>query len=96
VRLPDAWASKVGEAWRAQALHCDHFGNVISNLPIRALARIKAANGMRVRTVETYEDAQPNELVALVGSSGRIEFALREGSAATRLHVAPGETVLVT
>jgi S-adenosylmethionine hydrolase len=95
-RLPDAWASKVGEAWRAQALHCDHFGNVISNLPIRALARIKAANGTRVRTVETYEDAQPNELVALVGSSGRIEFALREGSAAARLHVAPGETLLVT
>ena len=96
VRLPDAWASKVGEAWRAQALHCDHFGNVISNLPIRALARIKAANGMPVRTVETYEDAHPNELVALVGSSGRIEFALREGSAAARLHAAPGETLLVT
>src|SRR6266567_480175 len=96
LRLPDAWASKVGEAWRAQALHCDHWGNVISNLPIRALARIKQANGMRVRTVETYEDAQPNELVALVGSSGRIEFALREGSAATRLHVAPGDTLLVT
>jgi S-adenosylmethionine hydrolase len=96
MRLPDAWASKVGEAWRAQALHCDHFGNVISNLPLRALARIKAANGMRVRTVETYEEAQPNELVALVGSSGRIEFALREGSAASRLHAAPGETLLVT
>src|ERR1700736_800564 len=83
-------------ARRAQALHCDRFGNVISNLPIRALARIKAANGTRVRTVETYEDAQPNELVALVGSSGRIEFALREGSAAARLHVAPGDTLLVT
>jgi len=96
MRLPDAWASKVGEAWRAQALHCDHFGNVISNLPIRALARIKAANGTRVRTVETYEEGQPNELVALVGSSGRIEFALREGSAAVRLHAAPGETLLVT
>src|ERR1700682_4944509 len=49
LRLPDAWASKVGEAWRALALHCDHWGNVISNLPIRALARIKAANGTRVR-----------------------------------------------
>src|SRR6266853_1471829 len=84
LRLPDAWASKVGEAWRAQVLHCDHFGNVISNLPIRALARIKAANGMRVRTVETYDEAQPNELVALMGSSGRIEFAVREGSAAAR------------
>jgi S-adenosyl-L-methionine hydrolase (adenosine-forming) len=96
LRVPDAWASKVGEAWRAQALHCDHFGNVITNLPIRALARIKAINGTRVRTVETYEEAQPNELVALVGSSGRIEFALHEGSAATRLHTAPGETLLVT
>ena len=96
MRLPDAWASKVGEAWRAIALHCDRFGNVISNLPLRALARIKAVNGMRLRTVETYDEAQPNELVALVGSSGRIEFALREGSAADRLHAAPGETLVVT
>jgi S-adenosylmethionine hydrolase len=96
LRLADAWASKVGEAWRAQVLHCDHFGNVITNLPIRALARIKVINGAPVRTVETYEEAQPNELVALVGSSGRIEFALRQGSAATRLRTAPGETLLVT
>src|SRR6184192_3459281 len=96
LRLPDAWAAKVGEAWRAQALHCDHFGNVISNLPLRALARIRAVNGTRVRTVETYEEGEPNELVALMGSSGRIEFALREGSAAARLHTAPGETLLVT
>jgi S-adenosylmethionine hydrolase len=96
VRLTDAWAAKVGEAWRAQALHCDHFGNVISNLPLRALARIKAVNGTRTRTVETYEEAAPNELVALVGSSGRIEFAVRQGSAASRLHAGPGDTLVVT
>ena len=96
VRLSEAWASKVGEAWKAMALHCDRFGDVISNLPIRALARIKAVNGTRVRTVETYDDAEPNELVALMGSSDRIEFALREGSAAARLHVAPGDTLVVT
>jgi S-adenosylmethionine hydrolase len=94
--LAEAWASKVGEAWRAVALHCDRFGNVITNLPIRALARIKAVNGARVRTVETYEEGQPNELVALVGSSGRIEFALREGSAASRLRATPGESLVVT
>src|SRR6202048_908322 len=96
VRLPDAGGSKVGEDWRGEALHCDRFGKVISNLPIRALASIKAANGTRVRTVETYEDAQPNELVALVGSSGRIEFALREGSAAAGPPGGPGDTLLVT
>jgi len=95
VRLPEAWAVKVGEAWRAQVLHCDHFGNVISNLPLRSLARITAVNGARVRTVETYEEAQAGELVALVGSSGRIEFALRQGSAAQRMHTGPGETLLV-
>ncbi|MDQ6710915.1 MAG: SAM-dependent chlorinase/fluorinase [Candidatus Dormibacteraeota bacterium] len=95
IRLEDAWARKVGEAWRGQVLHCDHFGNVISNLPLRAMARLTAVNGTRVRTVETYEEAQPGEMVALVGSSGRIEFALREGSAAQRLHTAPGETLLV-
>ena len=95
-RLSDAWASKVGEAWRAQALHCDHFGNVISNLPLRALARLKVVNGTRVRTVETYQEAQSSELVALVGSSGRIEFAVREGSAASRLHTGPGDTLVVT
>ena len=96
MRVPEAWAGKVGEAWRAQALHCDRFGNVISNLPLRALARIKAVNGTRLRTVETYEDAEPSELVALVGSSGRIEFAVREGSAAVRLRVAPSDTLVVT
>jgi S-adenosylmethionine hydrolase len=96
VRLPEAWASKVGEAWRAMALHCDHFGNVITNLPIRALARIKAVNGIRVRTVETYEDAQANEVVGLVGSSGRIEFALRQGSAMSKLRVVPGDSLVVT
>jgi S-adenosyl-L-methionine hydrolase (adenosine-forming) len=95
IRLQDAWAVKVGEAWRAQVLHCDHFGNVISNLPLRSLARITAVNGARVRTVETYEEAQPGELVALVGSSGRIEFALRQASAAERMHTGPGETLLV-
>jgi S-adenosyl-L-methionine hydrolase (adenosine-forming) len=96
MRLQDAWATKVGEAWRATVLHCDHFGNVISNLPIRALARLKSVNGNRVRTVETYDEAEPNELVGLVGSSGRIEFALRGNSAAARLHSAPGESLLVT
>jgi S-adenosylmethionine hydrolase len=95
MRLDDAWAVKVGEAWRAQVLHCDHFGNVISNLPLRSLARIKAVNGTPIRTVETYQDAAQNELVALLGSSGRIEFALREASASDRLRTRPGDTMLV-
>src|SRR2546430_4718387 len=96
LRLQDAWASKVGEAWRAQGLHCDHFGNVISNLPLRAWARMKAVKGAAGRNGVAEEQCRAMELVGLMGSSGRIEFALREGSAAARLHTAPGETLLVT
>src|SRR5256886_3711728 len=65
LRLPDAWASKVGEAWRAQALPFDHFCHGLRNLPIPPPGPLKKANGMRVRTGETYKGAPPHDLVAL-------------------------------
>src|SRR2546429_8729470 len=67
LRLPDAWASKVGEAWRAQALPSGHFWKSFCNPPIRARARVKKANGMRAPTGETYEDSPPQALGAPVG-----------------------------
>ncbi len=95
-RLADAWAVKVGEAWRAQVLHTDRFGNVITNLPLRSFDRLQTVNGVRLRPVRTYADGAEDELIALVGSSGRIELASREGSAASRLRVRPGEHLLVS
>ncbi len=96
VRLPDVAAAKVGEAWQTLVLHCDHFGNVITNLPPRALRSLRAVNGARLRPVRTYDQGESNELLALLGSSGRVEFAVRQASAADRLRVKPGETLLVT
>lgn len=96
VRLPDAAPTKVGEAWQALVLHCDHFGNVITNLPPRALKSLHAVNGARLRPVRTYGEGEPNELLALLGSNGRVELAVRQASAAERLRVKPGETLLVT
>jgi len=96
VRLPEIAAIKVGEAWQTLVLHCDHFGNVVTNLPPRTVKSLRAVNGTRLRPVRTYEEGEPNELLALLGSSGRVEFAVREASAANRLRVKPGETLLVT
>lgn len=96
VRLPEVAAAKVGEAWQALVLHCDRFGNIITNLPSRALKSLRAVNGARLRAVRTYEEGEPDELLALLGSSGRVEFAVRQASAAERLRVKPGETLLVT
>ena len=41
----------------------------------------------------TYSDAAPGELVALVGSEGHLEIAIREGSAAKSLGLRPGDSV---
>jgi len=94
--LPDAWAARLGEGWRGHVLHCDRFGNVITSIPASALPRARAVNGVPFRVVRTYEEAKPEELVALAGSSGRLELALPGASAAERLKAVPGEVVLIT
>jgi S-adenosylmethionine hydrolase len=44
----------------------------------------------------TFAEAHPQELLAYVGSSNRLEIAVREGNAATRLGVGVGEPVHIT
>jgi S-adenosylmethionine hydrolase len=48
------------------------------------VAEVEVA-GRRARFVRTYGEASRGELVALVGSGGRVEVAVREGSAAQQV-----------
>jgi len=43
----------------------------------------------------TYGEAAPGEMLALIGSTGFLEIAVRQGSAAQRLRVQPGDPVAV-
>lgn len=43
----------------------------------------------------TYADVEPGQVLALVGSEGHLEIAVREGNAAQRLGLQPGERVIV-
>jgi len=45
------------------------------------------------RVRRTYAEVEPGEVLALVGSSGYLEIAVREGSAARRLGIRPGDEV---
>jgi len=45
--------------------------------------------------VSSYADGRPNELIALVGSLGFVELAIRNGSAARTLHAKRGDVVEV-
>lgn len=72
------------------------FGNMITNVPARLIeagdweVRYRA---QRVRAVSTYAEGRRGELVALAGSTGYVELALPNGSAARRFHAKRGEPV---
>jgi S-adenosyl-L-methionine hydrolase (adenosine-forming) len=79
---------------QGEVLTIDRFGNAITNLSVRAFAEVEIA-GQRARAVRTYGDAQSGELVALIGSSGFVEIAVREGSAANALRLTRGQAAIL-
>ena len=75
----------------------DHFGNLLTTLPagcVEAPATLHIA-GRTINVGRTYGDVGDGESVALAGSSGYYEVAVRNGSAAAVLGVGRGERVEV-
>jgi hypothetical protein len=76
--------------------HVDHFGNLVTTLTrsqVDAGARLRIAGRLVEGLSRTYEDVEPGQLLAYVGSRGLIEIAVREGSAAEELGAARGAPV---
>jgi S-adenosylmethionine hydrolase len=77
-------------------LHIDRFGNLISNFPAADMEKVVergrpsfqflVENQMISQYRNSYSDAAPGELFAISGSSGYVEFSVREGSAAALTH----------
>lgn len=98
-----AWpqAREVGDGVEGQVIHVDRFGNLITSIDsetveqlTRGGAEVTASIGRRqVPLVRTYADLAEGSAGALLGSRGRLEVAVREGSAARRLRVRPGARV---
>lgn len=86
---------------RGQVLHADRFGNLITDIPMNWLAAGDAwlfeIAGRRIEELSvTYAMAERGALVALSGSEGLLEIAVREGSAAEALGVGAGTLVMAT
>ncbi|QDT15955.1 SAM hydrolase/SAM-dependent halogenase family protein [Alienimonas californiensis] len=78
-----------------QILRADRFGNLLTNVSRRdcpAPARATLA-GHTLPVGGSYADAVAGEPLALVGSNGRWEIAVRNGSAAAVLNAAAGDAV---
>jgi S-adenosylmethionine hydrolase len=71
----------------------DRFGNLITDLEATAHTRSVEIAGVHVPLADTYGEVPKGELLAVVGSFGTLEIAVREGSAAARLGVGRGEPV---
>jgi len=89
VRLSWPGATHEGGVVRGEVLAADPFGNLLTSVREGDLGGARGlevqVGGRAARFVRTFGDGAPGELVALVGSSGRLELAVREGSAARAL-----------
>jgi S-adenosylmethionine hydrolase len=85
-----------GDRLLASVLHIDKYGNIVTNLRRHHLGRnfaIRVAGLSITRLCSNFFEADPGEFFALEGSTGYIELALNQGSAADRLNVRLGAEI---
>ncbi len=81
-------------------IHVDRFGNAITNIPHSLLAdvaieAVRAGDHCIEGLYATYGDVAPGRPLALIGSSGYLEIAVRDGNAGAELELSPGTCVTV-
>lgn len=90
---PARVAVPVPDGGYGQVLYVDRYGNAITNLPGRETGFVHVM-GQVVEVHGTYADVARGEVVALTGSTGRLEIAVRDDSAAEILGLEPGSPVI--
>ena len=102
VRLAWEGARERAGTLEGAVIHVDRFGNLVTSLFAEAVAarlgaRIRVSvRGRAIPMVNTYGELERGGLGALAGSSGRLEIAVREGSAAAALRARRGTRVTVS
>jgi S-adenosylmethionine hydrolase len=85
-----------------EVLHVDNFGNIITNISEKDLARIRIASVINVKLpaqelelkfCKAYGEAEPKEPLALIGSHGYLEISLNQGSAAEKFKAKPRDKI---
>lgn len=89
-----------GEVIVGHVVHVDRFGNLVTDIPPDLIGdperAVVSVGELRVRGVRaTYSQVARGEALALVGSHGHLEVAVREGSAAEVARARAGDKVRV-
>jgi S-adenosylmethionine hydrolase len=91
---------------RGEVLYADAFGNLITNISRKDVARIHSSfpgnevsvrirGGAPMKILNTYGEARSGAILATFGSFELLEIAVRDASAATRLRCGVGARVVV-
>lgn len=85
-----------------EVLHVDNFGNIITNISGKELARTRGASVVNVKLGNqklklkfciAYGEAKPQKPLALIGSHGYLEIALNQGNAAEKFKAKLGDRI---
>ena len=107
VRLPVAHPRVVDDGLVGRVVFIDRFGNALTNITESALVEALGSDvppeRLQVALLDreipglsrSYGDSPVGTLVAIMGSSGRIEIAQVGGDAAVRLGIGEGDPVIV-
>jgi S-adenosylmethionine hydrolase len=102
VRLPAIEPARVRDGIEGQITYFDHFGNAITNVPVQRLQElgsggciVRLPGDVQAALRDTYGRGAPGEILAVVGSEGLVEIAVRDGSARARLALEPGTPVRI-
>ena len=93
LRTPEAVRRDDG-AVAGVVIAIDRFGNAVTNLVAWRGGTIEV-EGRRLAIARTYAEAAAGAPVALVGSSGLVEIAVRDGNAAAELGLQRGSEVVL-
>ena len=101
VRVALVGTRQVGPGVEGRVIHVDRFGNLVTSIDAETVERLSRGTpvltveiaGRRMPLVRTYGDLAARGAGALMGAHGRLEIAVREGSAAARLRARRGTPV---
>jgi len=84
---------------RGHVIHVDHFGNLVTDIPAALLPPRKThvvLGSARIKGLcSSYASVARGEYLALIGSDGSLEIAVREGNAAQALEADVGDEVWI-
>jgi S-adenosylmethionine hydrolase len=85
-----------------EVLHVDNFGNIITNISEKEIARIHTTDmvnvelpnhKLKLKLCKAYGEAKPQEPLALIGSHNYLEIALNQGNAAAKFEIKPEDKI---